>query len=108
MHKAIEKNRSLQQISVQFIGIILPKNFKTTPEPITYRGPWQREDDMEHITNYCGRNMAMLYNIVDHCGIYRDEQKFDVFRIFDIMHPVLECVTDPYGDGILMLECFIS
>ena len=66
---------------------------------------------MDRITNYCGRNMAMLYDIVDHldnCGIYRDEQKFDVFRIFDIMYPVLEHVTGLYGDEILMLECLIS
>ena len=92
--------------------LFFQKNLEETPEPVRYRGPWQREDDiMEHITNYCGGNMAMLYNIVDrldNCGIYRDEQKFDVFRIFDIMYPVLEHVTGPDGDGIPMLECFIS
>ena len=55
--------------------------------------------------------MAMLYNIVDrldNCGIYRDEQKYDVFRFFDIVYLVLECITGPYEDGIPMLECFIS
>ena len=53
----------------------------------------------------------MLYDIVD-CldshAIHRDEQKFDVFRIFEIMYPVLESITGPYGDPIPMLECFIS
>ena len=66
---------------------------------------------MDQMTQYCGRNCAMLYDIVDHldsCAIHRDEQKFDVFRIFEIMYPVLECITGPYEDPIPMLECLIS
>ena len=55
--------------------------------------------------------MAMLDDIADQldtCGIHRDEQKLDVFRIIEIMYPVLACVTGPYGNPIPMLECFIS
>ena len=88
------------------------KNLKETPEPITYERPWKSEDNiLDHIAIYCGRNMAMLDNIadwLDSCGIHRDEQKVDVFRVIEIMYIVLACVTGPYGDPIPILECFIS
>ena len=97
-------NKSLYKLIV----LLYQKNLKETPPPITYTGVWTREDDiMDQITQYCGRNCVMLYDIVDcldSCAIHRDEQKFDVFRIFEIMYPVLECITGPYGDPIPMLE----
>ena len=105
----IEKyNKSLFNLMVLFYQ----KNLKETPEPITYERPWKSEDNIINcIAIYCGRNMAMLDDIADHldtCGIHRDEQKLDVFRIIEITYPVLACVTGPYGDPISMLECFIS
>ena len=93
-------NKSLNKLLVLFYQ----KNLKETPPPITYAGVWTREDDiMDRITQYCDRNCAMFNDIVDYLdsgAIHRDDQKFDVFRIFEIMYPVLECITGPYGDPI--------
>ena len=85
----IEKyNKSLFNLLV-YLSEIYQKNLKETPEPITYERPWKSEDNIiDCIAIYCGGNMAMLDNIADHldtCGIHRDEQKLDVFRIIEIM-----------------------
>ena len=63
----IEKIDAYNKSLFNLLVLFSQKNLKEAAEPITFRGPWQREDDiMGCITNYCGRNMAMLYDIVDH------------------------------------------